>query len=134
MFILGNVLIGLGKVLFYFFQIYMIVLLGRAIVSWVNADPRNGIVRFLVQATEPPLRVIRHMLPMSLRSFPLDVAFLVLLGLVIFAEYAVAQTLIDIGIRMRGPAYLVEGGAARTSGLSLPGDRATLRRMRGART
>lgn len=107
MFILGNVLIGLGKVLFYFFQIYMIVLLGRAIVSWVNADPRNGIVRFLVQATEPPLRVIRHMLPMSLRSFPLDVAFLVLLGLVIFAEYAVAQTLIDIGIRLRGPGYLV---------------------------
>jgi YggT family protein len=107
MFILGNVLIGLGKVLFYFFQIYLFVLLGRVIVSWVSADPRNAIVRFLVQATDPPLRVIRHLLPTSLRSFPLDVAFLVLLGLVIFAEYAVAQTLIDIGIRMRGPGYLV---------------------------
>jgi YggT family protein len=107
MFILGNVLIGLGKVLFYFFQIYLFVLLGRVIVSWVNADPRNAIVRFLVQATDPPLRVIRRLLPTSLRSFPLDVAFLVLLGLVIFAEYAVAQTLIDIGVRMRGAGDLV---------------------------
>jgi YggT family protein len=107
MFILGNVLIGLGKVLFYFFQIYLFVLLGRVIVSWVNADPRNAIVRFLVQSTDPPLRVIRRLLPTSLRSFPLDVAFLVLLGLVIFAEYAVAQTLIDIGVRMRGAGDLV---------------------------
>jgi YggT family protein len=107
MFILGNILIGLGQVLFYFFQFYMLILLGRAIISWVSADPRNGIVRFLVQATDPPLRVIRHMLPMSLRYFPLDVAFLVLLALVIFAEYAVAQTLIDIGSRLRAPSALV---------------------------
>ncbi|HEV7500540.1 MAG TPA: YggT family protein [Vicinamibacteria bacterium] len=103
---LGNVLIGLGRVLFYFFQFYMIVLLGRAIVSWVSADPRNTIVRFLVQATDPPLRVIRHRLPASLRYFPLDVAFLVLLALVIFAEYAVAQTLMDIGVHLRGPGAI----------------------------
>ena len=107
MFIVGNVLIGLGRVLFYFFQFYMIVLLGRAIVSWVSADPRNGIVRFLVQATDPPLRVIRHMLPVSLRTFPIDVAFLVLLALVIFAEYAVAQSLVDLGVRMKGSGSVV---------------------------
>ena len=106
MFILGNILIGLGKVLFYFLYFYLLVLIGRAIVSWVSADPRNGIVRFLVQATDPPLRVIRHMLPASLRSFPLDVAFLVLLALVIFAEYAVAQSLMDIGVRLRGPGVI----------------------------
>jgi hypothetical protein len=47
------------------------------------------------------------MLPVSLRHFPLDVAFLVLLALVIFAEYAVAQTLMDIGVRLRGPGALV---------------------------
>ena len=106
MFILGNILIGLGQVLWYFCQFYIILIIGRAIVSWVSADPRNGIVRFLVQATDPPLRVIRHMLPGSLRSFPLDVAFLVLLALVIFAEYAVAQSLMDIGVRLRGPGAI----------------------------
>jgi len=107
MFILGNVIRGLGEVLHYFFWVYLWVLVGRAIISWVNADPHNAVVRFLVQATEPPLRLVRRMLPASLRYFPIDVAFLVLLGLVIFAEYAIAQTLIDIGIRMKGPAYMV---------------------------
>ena len=107
MFILGNVFIGLGQVLHYFLLFYMFVLVGRAIVSWVNADPHNAIVRFLVQATDPPMRVIRRLLPMSLKYFPIDVAFLVLLALVIFAEYAVAVTLLDIGLRLKGPGYQV---------------------------
>ena len=106
MFILGNVIRGLGEVLHWFFWFYMWVLVARAIISWVNADPRNAIVRVIVQATEPPLRTIRRMLPTSLRHFPIDVAFLVLLALVLFANYAVAQTLIDLGNRMRG-SYLV---------------------------
>jgi YggT family protein len=104
MFILGNVIRGVGVVLSYFLMTYTWVLIGRAIISWVNADPHNAIVRILVQATEPPLRVIRRMLPMSLRYFPIDVAFLVLVALVIFAQYAVADTLIDIGVRLKGPA------------------------------
>ncbi len=104
MFILGNVLTGLGQVLYNLLWFYMWVLIGRAIVSWVNADPRNAIVRILYQATEPPLRFIRRMLPASVRYFPLDIAFLVLFGLIIFAEYAVAQNLIDVGLRLRRPA------------------------------
>jgi YggT family protein len=107
MFILGNILFGLGLVLFYLFQVYLVVLLGRIIVSWVSADPRNAIVRFLVQATDPPLRAIRPMLPVSLRNFPVDMAFVVLAALVIFAEYAVARTLMDIGTRLHGSGALV---------------------------
>jgi YggT family protein len=100
--ILGNVLIGLGAVLYWFLWAYKFILLGRAIVSWVNADPRNGIVRFLVLSTEPALRVVRGWLPMKLRHFPLDIAFLVLFGLVIFAEYAVVGSLFMIGQNLGG--------------------------------
>jgi YggT family protein len=101
MFVLGNVLIGLARALEMALQLYLFILIGRAIISWVNADPRNPIVRFLVMATEPPLRLIRRMLPASLRYFPLDIAFLVLLGVVIFAQYAVVQSLFDLGMRLR---------------------------------
>lgn len=104
MFVVGNILMGLAKALDMALHLYTFVLFGRAIVSWVNADPYNPIVRFLVMATEPPLRVIRRLLPMSLRYFPLDVAFLVLFGLVIFAQYAVVQTLFDVGVQLRRPA------------------------------
>ena len=100
MFIVGNVLVGLGVALAYFLQFYMYVLIGRAIVSWVDASPHNPIVRFLIMATEPPRRVIARMLPSSLRYFPLDIAFLVLVAIVIFLQFALAQTLIDLGHRL----------------------------------
>jgi YggT family protein len=102
MFALGNVLIGLGVGLDLGLQLYMWVLFGRAIVSWVNADPRNAIVRFLILATEPVVERVRRLLPMKLRYFPLDLAFLVTLGIVIFLRFALAHTLIGVGQRMGG--------------------------------
>ena len=101
MFAVGNVLIGLGQVLNSALWVYSWVLIARAIVSWVNADPRNPIVRFLHAATDPPLRVVRARLPTNLRYFPIDVAFLVLFAIVLFAQFAVAQNLIDFGARLR---------------------------------
>ena len=102
MFIFANVLRGLAQVLEMVLWLYMWILIGRAIISWVNADPRNGIVRFLRSVTDPPVEMIRRRLPRNLRYYPLDVAFLVLVGLVVFAQYAVVQTLIDISVRLRG--------------------------------
>lgn len=112
MFVFGNILIGLAQVLGSLLWLYMWLLIGRAIISWVNADPRNPIVRFLITVSDPPQRVIRRMLPSSLRYFPLDIAFLVLFGLVIFARFAVVQTLEDLGQRLRQPTYYVPPPAA----------------------
>ena len=101
MLLLANVLAGLGWTLYWFLQLYSWVLIARAVVSWVSADPRNPIVSFLYAATEPPLRLIRRRLPTSLRYFPLDIAFLVLFGLVIFAQYGVVQSLVDYAMVLR---------------------------------
>jgi YggT family protein len=106
MFAVGNVLIGLGVVLQNLLWVYSIVLFATAVVSWVSADPRNPIVRFLHAATDPALRMIRRMLPTNLRYFPIDVAFLVLFAIVLFSQFAIAQTLIDLGARLRRPVAL----------------------------
>ena len=106
---MGNVLLGVGTVLASLLQLYMLVLFGRAIISWVNADPRNGIVRFLVMATDPVIERVRRLLPMKLRYFPLDLAFLVTFGIVVFLQFALAQTLIDIGNRMKGAPPVLTG-------------------------
>ena len=102
MFVFGNILMGLAEVLRWILWFYMWILIGRAIISWVNADPRNGIVRFLRSVTDPPVEIIRRRLPRNLKYYPLDIAFLVLFGLIIFAQYAVVQTLFDVGLRLRG--------------------------------
>ena len=101
MFVLGNVVLGLARVADLFLRFYFWVMVGRAIISWVNADPRNPIVRFLVMATEPPMRMIRRMLPMSLRYFPLDISFLILLGIIYFLQVALVGSLVQWSMRLR---------------------------------
>ena len=46
-------------------QIYIYIIIARALISWVSPDPYNPIVRFLYRATEPVLRPVRERLPMS---------------------------------------------------------------------
>jgi len=106
MLLLANVLTGLAMVLHWVLWIYQWVLIARAVTSWVSADPRNPIVSFLYAATEPPMRAIRRLLPTNLRYFPLDIAFLVLFGLVIFAQYGIVQSLLDYAAQLRRPQVM----------------------------
>lgn len=101
MLVMANVLLGLGEVLGWVLWIYQWVLIARMVISWVSADPRNPIVSIIYAATEPAMRMIRRRLPTSLRYFPLDIAFLVLFGLVIFARYGVVQSLLDYAMILR---------------------------------
>ncbi len=100
---LAYVLIGVAKVLGMVLNIYWWVLIARAVVSWVSADPRNPIVSFLHAATDPLLRIIRRRLPTSLRYFPLDIAFLVLFALVVFGLYAIVPMLAEYGASLHPP-------------------------------
>ncbi len=98
---LANGLKGLADVLDLVLVVYSWILIARAVISWVSPDPRNPIVRFLHAATDPPIRFIRRLLPMSLRYLPLDMAFLVLFALVLFARFGVVQTLQDYATVLR---------------------------------
>jgi YggT family protein len=104
MLVLANVLRGLAEVLYWVLWLYQWILIARMIISWVSADPRNPIVSFVYSATEPLMRMIRRRLPTSLRYFPIDVAFLVLFGLVIFAQYGIVQSLVDYAMVLRRQA------------------------------
>jgi YggT family protein len=99
--VLANSLSGLAAVLDFVLLAYQWILIARAVISWVSADPRNPIVSFLYAITEPAIRVIRRRLPTNLRYFPLDIAFLVLFGLVIFARYGLVQSLADYAAVLR---------------------------------
>jgi YggT family protein len=61
-----NILLStLAEVVGLVFQIYIFIVIGRAIISWVNPDPYNPIVRFLYNATEPVLSRMRRYLPLQ---------------------------------------------------------------------
>lgn len=55
---------GIVILIYYALQIYMLMILARALITWVpNLDPHHPIVRFLFQATEPVLKPIRDLMP-----------------------------------------------------------------------
>ncbi len=63
MFVLSTFLTAAAKIIDIVLSLYMYVVIGRAIISWVNPDPYNPIVRFLHQATEPVLSRVRRFIP-----------------------------------------------------------------------
>jgi YggT family protein len=102
MFVFGNLLIAAARVLNVLLQVYFYILVGRAICSWVNADPRNALVRFLYMATEPPLRIVRRLLPASTRYSPIDIAFLVLVIVVMFLQWWLVPSMTELGVQLGG--------------------------------
>ncbi len=44
-------------------DIYSYIIIAAALISWVSPDPRNPIVQFLRQITEPVLGPVRRLLP-----------------------------------------------------------------------
>jgi YggT family protein len=63
MFMISNFLLALAKLVEILLGAYMWIVIGRAILSWVNPDPYNPIVRFLHDVTEPVLARIRRIIP-----------------------------------------------------------------------
>lgn len=64
MFIISNFMGALATLVNIILGAYVWMVIGRVVISWVNADPYNPIVRFLYQVTEPPLSRIRRFVPM----------------------------------------------------------------------
>jgi YggT family protein len=52
-------------VLLYALQALQWIVIIAALISWVNPDPRNPIVRFLYTVTEPLFRPFRRLIPPS---------------------------------------------------------------------
>ena len=97
MFILGNFLLALAKLINIVFTAYTWIIIGRAVISWVNADPYNPIVRFLIQATEPVLEKIRRYIP---PMGGLDLSPMILIFAVIFLQSFIVPTLTSIGMSL----------------------------------
>ena len=65
MYIIGYFLVAVAKVLDIALVVFMWIVIARAVLSWVNPDPFNPIVRFIQNATEPVLYPIRRRIPVN---------------------------------------------------------------------
>jgi len=104
MFILGNLILAIANILDIVLSLYMWVVIIAALISWVNPDPYNPIVRFLHSVTEPVFRPIRRLI--GFRLGPIDVSPLVVILAIIFIQRFLIHSLIELGYKIKGGALI----------------------------
>jgi YggT family protein len=98
-FVVGNLVEALAALLHLVLNVYIWVLIARAIISWVNPDPFNPIVRFLYRITEPVLRPVRNLLP--LRGLGLDLSPMIVLLIIYVLDRFLVNSLLDLASTLR---------------------------------
>ena len=98
MFVLANFVQALAMVIQYLIEILWWLIVIRALLSWVNPDPFNPIVRFIETMTEPLLAPIRQMLPPW--KIGLDISPMVALLFLYFLKVFLIQTLYGVATRL----------------------------------
>ncbi|RMD45388.1 MAG: YggT family protein, partial [Aquificota bacterium] len=82
MFIIANFIEAVAKILDIALTLYMWIVIISALLSWVNPDPYNPIVRFLHNVTEPIYRKIRKFIPTYFGG--IDIAPIIVIFIIIF--------------------------------------------------
>ncbi len=97
MFVFGNFLNAFAQILSMALTLYMWLIIIRALLSWVNPDPYNPIVRFLYQATEPVLYRARRIIP-ALGG--IDISPIVVIFAIYFLKFFVVTTLLQVAAKL----------------------------------
>jgi len=71
---------------------FMWIVVARAVLSWVNPDPYNPIVRFIHNTTEPVLCRIRQSLPVNFSGIDLS-PIIVFLAIIFLRTFIVSSLL-----------------------------------------
>lgn len=97
MFALRHLVEALAEILNLGLNIYMWLIVARAILSWVNPDPYNPIVRFIYNVTEPVLSRVRRLVP----AFAgLDLSPILVLIAIVFLQKFLVASLLDLAMRI----------------------------------
>ncbi|MBA7712981.1 hypothetical protein ES703_121975 [subsurface metagenome] len=96
--VLGNLIGAIVHLLNLVINILIILLVVRALISWVSPDPYNPIVQFLYRITEPILHPIRRLIPFRSR---IDFSPMIAILILIFLRFFVIKSLIELSFRLK---------------------------------
>lgn len=96
---MGVVLEGVGRVLDMALELYMWIVIVRAILSWVQPNPYNPIVRFIYGLVDPVTHRLSRLLPTRVGMIDIS-AFLLILAIYL-VRLVVVRMIIEAGLRMR---------------------------------
>jgi YggT family protein len=99
MFVFGNLLLAVANILDIVLTVYMWIVIIVALMSWINPDPYNPIVKFLRGITEPVLGRIRRIL--GFRLGIIDFSPVIVILAIIFIKYFFVTSLIEIAYKLK---------------------------------
>ncbi|HCO12143.1 MAG TPA: YggT family protein [Desulfonauticus sp.] len=99
MFILSNLLQALASVIDTLLTLYFWVVIISALLSWVNPDPYNPIVRILHSLTEPVFYRVRKWLPFTYIG-GLDLSPVVVLLVIQFLKVFLVKSLFQLSMSL----------------------------------
>jgi YggT family protein len=99
--ILRQFTLAVATVLNSLLTLYFWILLAAAVLSWVNPDPNNPIVRFLRAVTDPVLYRVRRALPFVYAG-GIDFSPLLVMLAIQFVKIFVVQSLYELALRIPG--------------------------------
>jgi YggT family protein len=99
MFVLGHFIIAVARIIDIALTIYMWIIIIRAVLSWVNPDPYNPIVRMLYQVTEPVMALVRRWIPF--RGMGIDLSPMIILLAIFFLQSFLVPSLMQLGYSFR---------------------------------
>src|SRR5579862_589470 len=98
--VLANAIDAVARILSGILNLYMWIVIISALLSWVNPDPRNPIVRFLYSVTEPVLYWLRRRMPFLIVG-NLDLSPIALILGIQFLQLVLVRSLFDLAARVR---------------------------------
>jgi len=98
----GDIFIAIATIADHLLGIYKWVIIIAALISWVNPDPYNPIVRFLYSVTDPVLRPVRRYMMRFMGSLPIDISPLIVIFIIIFCQMTIIRALIRVGYSLGG--------------------------------
>ncbi len=102
-FVLSNFTEAVARILDTLLTLYFWILLAAAVLSWVNPDPNNPIVRFLRAVTDPVLYRVRRALPFVYAG-GIDFSPLVVMLAIQFVKIVVVKSLYQLAMQIAAAA------------------------------
>jgi YggT family protein len=95
----ANFILTIAEILNFVLEIYIWIIIGAALVSWVSPDPYNPVVRFLYRVTEPALRPIRRLI--GNRLGPIDISPLIVIFIIYIIQRFLITSLVEIAFKIK---------------------------------
>ncbi|MGB9765922.1 MAG: YggT family protein [Sulfurihydrogenibium sp.] len=99
MFIISNFLLAVSHVLDIALEVYKWIVIFSALISFVNPDPYNPVVKFLRSVTEPVYRLVRRYIPTVF--YNVDFAPFIVILFIIFLQRFLVPTIQQLAYKLQ---------------------------------